>query len=84
MTDVSVHDGADAVFTCEVCGRPPPEITWSGPGHVTASSHGSADGRVTIKRCEVTGLVTLEVRRHLGRDRFSKIKTNFSDLIGQI
>jgi Immunoglobulin I-set domain len=65
MSDQTVSDGADAVFTCEVCGRPPPEITWSGPGHVTAAPHGSTDGRVTIKRCEVTGLVSLEVRRRL-------------------
>ena len=59
MCDVTAALGATAVFTCTVCGRPSPEITWSGPDHVTN------DGHVTITRDENAEVVTLEVRTEL-------------------
>ena len=31
MADVTVHASGTAVFTCKVCGRPWPNVTWRGP-----------------------------------------------------
>jgi len=38
LKDVSVGTGDVAVFTCRVCGRPKPNIVWTGPDQTQISN----------------------------------------------
>ena len=72
LSSVVVDVGGTAVFTCRVCGRPRPTVTWHGPnktelvgGPRVALSY-SEDGEATLKVRKGVRVVTWgEVRKDL-------------------
>jgi Immunoglobulin I-set domain len=61
MHDVIVDIGGTAVFTCRVCGKPRPNVTWSGPSRTPI-------GNTNRTWCEYSddGTAQLQVGRLIG------------------
>lgn len=58
LVDVILHAGETAVFTCKICGRPRPNVTWKSPD----SSVISPGPRVTLTHTD-DGVFSLHVSR---------------------